>query len=112
MNQAIEKQIQETKQKTINALLSIGFSPENAEKQISELGSVITMSIMKKIIEENPDQMLDDNNIQEFIKSKYTNEDIGKIVTEESGIVFMDYFKEVTKNLSDEEKQRFFDQLK
>jgi len=112
MNQEIEKQMQEKKQKVINALVSIGFSASEAEKQISELGGVITMSILKKVIEENPNQSLNDDNVQEFIQSRYTKDDIGKIVTEESAVVLMDYFKEVTKNLSEEEKQKFFDQLK
>jgi len=101
------KIVQEKFEKMKSAMAFIGFSKEEAEKQINELGEIILMETMKKIIEDNPNENLNNENINDFIKNKYSEEEMIKISAEKSVLTIKNYLDEITSGL-DENKKKYF----
>mgnify|MGYP001594997885 FL=1 len=96
-------------EKIKNALLSIGFSVEEADKQISELGKVIQLTVIEHIAAENKDDKLAfAKDPESYVKNRYDTQSLADIVSKVSGKVISEYFSEVTKDLPNSKRTEFF----
>lgn len=94
------------------AFLSIGYSQEETEKQISQLGLIVAFATIERLLKERPE--CDNLHSQELtlcLKSKYPPETIRKIAKEESGRLVNDFLKTITQALPEEKRQNFFQQI-
>jgi len=98
--------------KTIDALVSIGFTQESAEKQIKELNDIILSLVAKRVADENPDIELSVNNYGSVVKEKYAAGKYEQLLTEISSNVVSDYFEAVTKNLVPLKRDEFYRKVK
>jgi len=91
-----------------DALVFIGFTKDESEKQIDDLNKLVSIGIINKIIEENQNEDLNEANIGNFIKNKYSEEEIENMSAEISEIIIEGYFDDITKDLSESRKKYFY----
>lgn len=93
-----------------NALISIGFTKEEAKYQIEEIGEIVSKLILARLLKE---QSVDTNNLtpkelKNFFKTNFQAEYINSVIQEESGKIIGSYLTQITKNLSEDKKQKFY----
>jgi len=97
----IEKRLEILKKSLVN----IGFSIEEAEKQIEEVGKIITMAILEKLLKEKTAaEKLTAQNFQNYLKSNFTAEYLKVVVDQESNRIVEEYRKAVSVNLPPDNK--------
>jgi len=100
----------ETIKKSLN---SIGFTIEEAELQINEVGKLATMAILHRLLKErSTDQKLTPANLQQFLKSNFTPGYLAKVIEEESNRMIDGYLSAVSQNLPQVQKDNFYSQMR
>jgi len=95
------------------SLLSLGFSIEEAETQIVEVGKIVTMAIFQRLLKERtPAEDLTPQNIQKYLQSNFNSIYIRQVIEFESNKIVEDYLLAVTKDLPAPQKQDFYQQIK
>lgn len=80
------------------SLMSAGFSFEEAELQIEEVGKVITMAILHRLLKEKAAvKELTVENIEKFLKDNFTVQYLKLVVDEESNKIAEEYLEVVKK---------------
>ena len=93
------------------ALQSIGYSLEEAEKQIEEVGKLIMMAILQKLLQKYSGEKLTPQGLENFLKITYNAQYIRTVIDEESNNIVSEYLKEVTIVLPQDKKKEFYQQL-
>lgn len=93
------------------ALQSIGYSLEEAEKQIEEVGKVVTMAILHKLLQKHSDEKLTPQGLENFLKATYNAQYIRTVIDEESNNIVSEYLREVTMVLPQDQKEAFNQQI-
>lgn len=93
------------------ALQSIGYSIEEAEKQIEEVGKVITMAILHKLLQKHSGGKLTPQGLENFLKVTYNAQYIRTVIDEESNNIVSEYLREVTMVLPQDKKEAFNQQI-
>lgn len=97
----VEKRLEVLK----NSLVNLGFSIQEAEKQIEEVGKIITMAILEKLLKEKTAiEKITVQNFQNYLKSNFTAEYLKIVVDQESNRIVEEYLKAVSVNLSPDKK--------
>ena len=87
------------------SLVAIGFSIQEAEKQIEEVGKIITMAILEKLLKEKAAaEKLTAQNFQDYLKSNFTAEYLKVVVDQESNRIVEEYRKAVSVDLPSDKK--------
>ncbi len=94
------------------ALQSIGYSIEEAEKQIEEVGKVITMAILHKLLQKHSGEKLTPQGLENFLKVTYNAQYIRTVIDEESNNIVTEYLKEITMVLPADQKETFARQVR
>ena len=95
------------------SLLSIGFSIEEAEIQIVEVGKIVTMAIFQRLLKERtPAEDLTPQNIQKYLESNFNSIYLKQVIEFESNKIVEDYLMAVTKDLPAPQKQDLYQQIK
>lgn len=85
--------------KSREALIRLGFTPEEANNQTSDLLEIITLSVVKRISQEAAEhERLSFTEILTIMKTKAQDPVIAKIINEESARILENYFRAVIKN--------------
>ena len=93
------------------ALLTIGFRSEEAEKQITELGELILMTVLARVVRDKNATNLTPDNLEKFLTESYRPEELKLLVDEESGKVVGEYLQTITSDLPEDKKQAFYSQI-
>jgi hypothetical protein len=96
---------------TILALTKIGFTSEEAEKQIKDLTDIILSLVAKKLLGENADPAQSEEVLKQQIESRYTKDEIRKVSEEVSAETVKGYFDTILGDLSDEQKSAFMQEV-
>ena len=105
-------QTNQTKLETIKkALQSIGYSVEEAEKQIEEVGKLMTMAILHKLLQKHSGEKLTPQGLENFLKITYNAQYIRTVINEESNNIVSEYLKEITMVLPADQKENFNNQI-
>jgi len=76
------------------SLIAVGFSLEEAESQIEEVGKIITMAILHRLLKEKTEvKELTLENIEKFLKDNFTVQYLKLVVEEESQKIVQEYLK-------------------
>jgi len=76
------------------SLIAVGFSLEEAEQQIEEVGKLITMAILHRLLQEKAEvKELTLGNIEKFLKDNFTVQYLKLVVEEESQKIVQEYLK-------------------
>lgn len=97
-----------------SAMISIGFSEGEADKQLSELGDVVSLKFVEKVIEAKKGTLngiIDTSNIEEFIKNNLSPEETIRILQEDITPLVNEYWTEITKDLPREKQSLFFNSI-
>ncbi len=95
-----------------HALQSIGYTLEEAEKQIEEVGKLITMAILHKLLKKHSaDGKLTPEGLKEFLKERYNAMYLRVVIEEESNNITQEYLREVTMVLSPDKKEDFYHRI-
>jgi len=95
------------------SLQSIGYTLEEAENQIEEVGKLITMAILHKLLKKHGvDGKLTPEGLKEFLKERYNAMYLRVVIEEESNNIIQEYLKEITIVLSPDKKENFYRQVK
>ena len=79
------------------SLVSTGFSLEEAEHQIEEVGKLVTMAILHRLLKEKTEvKELTVENIEKFLKENFNVQYLKLVVEEESNKIVEEYLKVVT----------------
>ena len=105
------KQEQQKLETIKKALQSVGYSLEEAEKQIEEVGKLMTMAILHKLLQKHSGEKLTPQGLDNFLRQSYNAQYIRTVIDEESSNIVMEYLKEVTMVLSPEQKEKFTQQV-
>jgi hypothetical protein len=84
----------------------LGFSNQEAEQHLEELGNTLTVKIITKLLEGKNFEKNENTSIEEitnFINKQYKQEEMSAIVDEEASDFLHSYFKVILKD-DDEEK--------
>ena len=87
------------------AIVTIGFSEDTAKKQLNEMSEIITMAILKRLMDEKNISIDELNTAEDFQKafsSNYTKEELEKIIKEEAGKIFYKYFSRILIKCNEE----------
>lgn len=104
----MDNKLDEIRPKLTQAFSLLGFSPDQVQKQVEDLGEVISQSILMRIVNEHISQKNEIlNNFDDFIKSTYPDEEFQKIVEEESVKIAKEYLDSITDNLDQNKKNNF-----
>ena len=93
------------------ALQSIGYSIEEAEKQIEEVGKLMTMAILHKLLQKHSGEKLTPQGLENFLRSTYNAAYIRTVIDEESNTIVTEYLKEITMVLPADKKDSFNKQI-
>lgn len=94
------------------SLLSLGFSTEEAENQIIEVGKIVTMAIFQRLLKERtPADDLTPQNIEKYLRSNFNAIYLKQVIELESNKIVEEYLKVVTKDLPVSQKQDFYQQV-
>lgn len=96
---------------TINALLSIGFSQEEAQNQLKELNDLILALVAQQVAEENPGVELTAENFKEVVENKYSKEQYQELFQKIAAEAVKGYFEAVTKDLIPLKRDAFFKEV-
>ena len=95
------------------ALISIGFSADDANPQIAKIGDIVSIAIITRLLKEKPDikdKMTE--NFEELLEQNFSPKYIKQVTQEESGKIVGEYLTEITKNFPEDKKRVFFTQIK
>lgn len=93
------------------ALQSIGYSLEEAEKQIEEVGKLMTMAILHKLLQKHSGEKLTPQGLENFLRTTYNAAYIRTVIHEESNNIVSEYLREVTMVLPQDKKEAFYQQI-
>jgi hypothetical protein len=94
------------------SLVKIGFTQEEAESQILEVGKIVTMAILKRLLIERASvEDLTPQNIQKYLESNFNQTYLKQVLEFESNKIVDDYLKAVTKDLASDAKQNFYQDI-
>ncbi len=96
---------------TILALTKIGFTTEEAEKQIKELNDIILGLVAKKLLGENAEHLQSEEILKQKIESQYTKEEIRKVFEEVSMETVKGYFDAILSDLDDKQVSDFMQEV-
>jgi len=91
----------------IEGLIYLGFTKEEAEKQVGELDEIIGFSFSKRI-EEEAETEVNPDKFDEYIKENYPEEELKKILAEVSGEEVKNYIDAVTRDMPKEKIDHFY----
>ncbi len=98
---------------TKRSLTLLGFTEEEAEKQINEVGKLITMAIFQRLLKERSSQTdLTPENVKNYLKQNFTAQYVKEVIEIESVKIVEEYLKVVTQDVSPEQKEKFLAQIK
>lgn len=87
----------------LEAFVGVGFTEDEAKKQLEKLGELIQNAIVIRMEKENPNIELND----EEIDKAYSKEDLGRIYKETVAKIMDEYLDSITHNLTPIKKQEF-----
>jgi hypothetical protein len=93
---------------TMQALLQLGFTQEEAQSQLKELNDLILVLVAKRIMDENPSVEVTDSNLMDIVETKYGEERYQKLFSEVASVRIKGYFDAVTKDLTPIKRDAFF----
>lgn len=97
-----------------NSLSSIGYSVEEAENQIQEVGKLVIMAILHRLIQEKANVQLKNltpQNIKKFLEENFNANYLRLVIQEESNNLIENYLNEITQDLPAGKKDSFFRQI-
>lgn len=95
-----------------DALISLGYSHDEAQKQIDEVGEIAVMALLGKLIKDFPNQKEEIvNQTEKFISNKFPAGEFQLIVDEVSNETVKQYIYAVIENIDDEKKKRFLEKI-
>ena len=95
------------------SLVKIGFTLEEAETQIVEVGKIVTMAIFQRLIKERtPADDFTPQNIEKYLQSNFNSIYLKQVIEFESNKIVEDYLMAVTKDLPAPQKQDLYQQIK
>ena len=94
------------------SLQSIGYSLEEAEKQIEHVGKVVTMAILHKLLAKyDEDRKLTPQDLEKFLRANFNATYLQVVIEEESDKIVKEYLKEVIFVLPKDKKATFSSQV-
>lgn len=92
-----------------NALLGIGYSIEEVEIQIEEVGKLMTMAILHKLLKKHDyNGKLTPEGLKIFLKERYNSEYLKLVIEEESDNIIQEYLKEISLVLNEEKRNSLY----
>ena len=97
---------------TILALTKIGFTADEAEKQIKDLDNIILVLVAKKLLGENADALESEEALKRQIESQYSKDEIRKVFEEVSAETVKGYFDAILSDLDNSAKDAFLQEVR
>lgn len=95
------------------ALVSIGYSKKEAEKQINDIGHLVQMAIVANLSEKKKkNEEITPENFENFVKNNFSEKEIKTVIAISMKQVVGDYIQEIVKTLNPEEKDEFYKKIK
>lgn len=96
---------------TLKALISIGFSDAEADRQLRELNDIILRKAVERVIGEAPSPLNSQSDMKTLVEMYYSPEDFRKIFSEVAGEVMEGYYRSVCRQLDPNQKVEFYQQI-
>lgn len=90
------------------ALINIGFSEVEAEKQLRELNDVIMALVGKRLLGEDMNPNMSENDVKALIEQSYSPDEFKKTFEEVSVSTLGGYLEAVSANLDPDRKDSFY----
>lgn len=100
-NEEISKDIEKIKQ----VFMVLGFSDSESEQHLDKIGNILTAKFITVLLKNKgfqKQEVNDDEEISEFIKTNYTPEEAKSIIEGESKIFLKNYFETILKDVKEE----------
>jgi Holliday junction resolvasome RuvABC DNA-binding subunit len=96
---------------TLQALISIGFSQNEADRQLRELNDMILRKAVERVIGEAPSPLSSENDMKTLVEMYYSPEDFKRIFSEVAGEVMEGYYRSISRQLDPQQKVDFYQQI-
>lgn len=94
------------------SMVSIGFTIEEAEIQIVQVGKLVTMAILERLLKERAEiRDFTPDNLEDYLKKNFTAPYLKTVVEVESGRIVDGYLKSISQNLPPDVKDNFYQEI-